>query len=339
MKISAEQTAFPLSPTVGKTTATTTAATDKALELERLRLHKATKELESYFVLHMLKAMREAIPKSDLLSGGLGQDMYTSLFDEELSKTMSGGPGSLAEALYRSLEKRLTAESISAASATAAGERRTDVADGPGTGPPTGVSESGDSVETIAVFTAEPTAGEGTDDIAVDQPQAVSGAKAIPAVAVRPKITSDKVLETYGPTIEEASRKYAVDSTLIYSVIMTESGGDPQAVSPKGAKGLMQLMDATAEQLGVADSLNPQQNIDGGAKYLRRLLDKYDGDLKRTLAAYNAGPGAVDKHKGVPPYAETRRYVDKVMGHLSRMQRRSSPVTNPKGNQPESRQE
>lgn len=335
MKISVEQARLPLSSSGKAKTAPSTSPADKTMERERLRLRKATKELESYFVLHMLKAMRETIPKSDLLGGGLGQDVYTSLFDEKLSDLMSGGPASLAEALYRSLEKNLTAESL----AVVKGDDRLTASVLEGIGPPAGRAESGNAAGPRAAVQAEPAGPAPAPESAVAPSKTVPDRKSIPAAAPRPKITSDRVLETYGPTIEEASRKYAVDSTLIYSVIMTESGGNPKAVSPKGAKGLMQLMDATAEQMGVADSLNPHQNIDGGAKYLRQLLNKYDGDLKRTLAAYNAGPGAVDKHRGVPPYAETRRYVDKVMGHLNRIQRRTTPVANPKGNQPESRQE
>jgi len=335
MKISVEQARLPLSSAGKAKTAQSTSPADKAMERDRLRLRKATKELESYFVLHMLKAMRETIPKSDLLGGGLGQDVYNSLFDEKLSDLMSGGPASLAEALYRSLEKNLTAESL----AVVKGDDRLTASVFEGIGPPAGRAESSTAAGPHAAARIEP-ADPATAPESVTAPsKAAPDRKPIPAAAPRPKITSDRVLDTYGPAIEEASRKYAVDSTLIYSVIMTESGGNPKAVSPKGAKGLMQLMDATAEQMGVADSLHPHQNIDGGAKYLRQLLNKYDGDLKRTLAAYNAGPGAVDKHRGVPPYAETRRYVDKVMGHLNRIQRRTTPVANPKGNQPESRQE
>lgn len=335
MKILVNQARLPLSLAGKSKTAQATTPADKAMERERLRLRKATRELESYFVLHMLKAMRETIPKSDLMGGGLGQDVYTSLFDEKLSNLMSGGPASLAEALYRSLEKSLTAERL----AVVKGNERLTASVLTGIGPPAGRVEPENVADPDAAAPVEPAGPVVASESVVAPSKMVMDRKAIPTAAPRPKITSDKVLETYGSTIEEASRKYAVDSTLIYSVIMTESGGNPKAVSPKGAKGLMQLMDATAEQMGVADSLNPHQNIDGGVKYLRQLLNKYDGDLKRTLAAYNAGPGAVDKHRGVPPYAETRRYVDKVMGHLNRIQRRTTPVANPKGNQPESRQE
>ncbi|HEY9900109.1 MAG TPA: lytic transglycosylase domain-containing protein [Pantanalinema sp.] len=103
----------------------------------------------------------------------------------------------------------------------------------------------------------------------------------------------------------------SVDPALVRAVIQAESGGDPHAVSPAGARGLMQLMPATARSLGV-DPDDPQQNVAGGTRYLRQMLDRFDS-VPEALAAYNAGPGAVEKHGGIPPYAETRHYVERVM--------------------------
>jgi len=110
---------------------------------------------------------------------------------------------------------------------------------------------------------------------------------------------------------DAAADKYGLPRKLVRSVMAAESGFAPQAVSPKGAIGLMQLMPATALNLGV-DPNDPVQNVDAGARYLRDLLVKYDGYLWHALAAYNAGPGAVDKYKGVPPYGETIHYVWKI---------------------------
>lgn len=113
--------------------------------------------------------------------------------------------------------------------------------------------------------------------------------------------------------VSEASEKHGVDSDFIRSVIKQESAGNANAVSRTGARGLMQLMPGTALQLGVNDSFSPEQNVHGGAQYLRELLERYHGDAIKALAAYNAGPGAVDRYKGVPPYRETRQYVQRVV--------------------------
>ncbi len=114
--------------------------------------------------------------------------------------------------------------------------------------------------------------------------------------------------------IEAASSRHGVPAALIAAVIKAESNFDANALSSAGAVGLMQLMPATAEHLGVADPTDPRQNIDGGARYLRQMLDRYDGDVSRALQAYNAGPGAVDRYDGDVPFAETRRYVPRVLG-------------------------
>jgi len=117
--------------------------------------------------------------------------------------------------------------------------------------------------------------------------------------------------------VTRASAATGVDSSLIRGVIQTESAGNARARSNKGAIGLMQLMPGTAKDLGV-DPTDPAQNVLGGAKYLASLLKRFDGDEKLALAGYNAGPGAVEKHNGIPPYRETRAYVDTVLAHRQR---------------------
>jgi len=148
------------------------------------------------------------------------------------------------------------------------------------------------------------------------------GEVGVPAAMVR-GIVPDEVLEEIRPAanagdfeelVAEAARRHGLDPALMRAVVGVESGFQPQAVSPKGAQGLMQLMPATARDLGVADPFDPAANLDGGSRYLSSLVARYDGDLTKALAAYNAGMGAVARHGGVPPYAETRRYVQKVLG-------------------------
>jgi hypothetical protein len=115
--------------------------------------------------------------------------------------------------------------------------------------------------------------------------------------------------------INSCSTEFGVDKSLVKAVIQAESGYNPNAVSSKGATGLMQLMPGTARDLKVANSYNPADNIRGGVRYLRFLLDTFKGDVTLALAAYNAGLGKVAKHGGVPPYEETRNYVSKVLSY------------------------
>ena len=119
----------------------------------------------------------------------------------------------------------------------------------------------------------------------------------------------------FEPIISSCSREFGVDSSLVKAVIHAESGYNPNAVSPKGAQGLMQLMPKTAQGLKVADSLNPSDNIRGGVRYLKFLLDTFKGNESLALAAYNAGMGSVAKYGGIPPYQETRNYVAKVLSY------------------------
>ena len=135
-------------------------------------------------------------------------------------------------------------------------------------------------------------------------PAPATPAPATPAPVALPALSPAQLADA-------AADKYGLPRRLVRSVISNESDFQPRAVSPKGAIGLMQLMPATAEALG-ADPRDPAQNVDAGTRYLRDLLEKYDGGLWHALAAYNAGPGAVDKYQGVPPYRETIEYVGKI---------------------------
>jgi soluble lytic murein transglycosylase-like protein len=119
----------------------------------------------------------------------------------------------------------------------------------------------------------------------------------------------------FADTIAAAADRHGLDRALLAAVAKVESNFDPFALSPKGACGMLQLIPATARRFGVRNVFDPSQNVEGGARYLRWLLDRFSGDVELALAGYNAGEGAVDRHGGVPPYRETQRYVGKVLDH------------------------
>ena len=122
--------------------------------------------------------------------------------------------------------------------------------------------------------------------------------------------------EAYDELIKEAAALYRIDANLVRAVMRAESSFNPMVVSPAGAQGLMQIMPALAQELGVTDPFDPRQNVMAGARYLRQLLDSHRGNVKLALASYNAGPGNVARYKGVPPFKETRDYVKKITDYL-----------------------
>ena len=135
----------------------------------------------------------------------------------------------------------------------------------------------------------------------------------VSAVPASSQAGADPARGRYAREIREISERHGVSRELVEAVIQVESAFNPRAVSPKGAQGLMQLMPGTAHALGVQNVFDPRENIEGGVRHLRHLIGRFPGDLPRALAAYNAGEGAVESFEGIPPYAETRGYVRKVL--------------------------
>jgi soluble lytic murein transglycosylase len=129
----------------------------------------------------------------------------------------------------------------------------------------------------------------------------------------RPRISSPISTKKYDNIISEASKRWGVSFPLLKAIIKAESDFNPQAVSKKGAKGLMQIMPENFEILGIKDPFNPEENINAGTRYFKQLYDRFKGKLALSLAAYNAGPTAVDRYKTIPPYQETANYVERVL--------------------------
>jgi soluble lytic murein transglycosylase-like protein len=144
-----------------------------------------------------------------------------------------------------------------------------------------------------------------------------------PKVEVSAEFVAVPAHEAYDDIIHEAAEKYDLDANLIHAVMQAESAFHPYAVSRAGAEGLMQLMPELSDEMGVSDAFDPRENIMGGVRYLKRLLDYHEGNVDLALASYNAGPGNVERYGGVPPFRETRNYV-RTIKQILKARKRSS---------------
>ena len=185
------------------------------------------------------------------------------------------------------------------------------------TGGTTGASAAAASV---LASTASPTGASGQASTSFAAAlQAATTADAAPAAPIGAQGTADLggtgSTSQYDPLIEQAAARYGIDPAVLHGLIQQESGFNPEAQSGAGAAGLTQLMPSTASSLGVTNPLNPAESIEGGARYLSQMMSRFGGNTEDALAAYNAGPGAVQQYGGVPPYAETQSYVQKVLGY------------------------
>ena len=273
-----------------------------SVEAEKARLKQAAKDFESLFIYQMLKSMRKTIPDNPLsensfMSGGMGEDTYTEMFDMELSKHVSGSQkGSIADMLYKQLSKQAFGEVD-------------DIRDQSGF-----LKFNQDATRNFKLNDSQ------FQELPVKEPIEFENKTDFIPVArtqlnIKDSSQSDSILARYGRIIDSAAEANNLDSALVYAVIKNESNGNSTAVSPAGAKGLMQLMDGTAQDYGVEQVFDPKENINAGTRYLKDLYDRF-GDLETALAAYNAGPGNVEKYGGIPPFKETEQYVKKVVDTL-----------------------
>ena len=148
--------------------------------------------------------------------------------------------------------------------------------------------------------------------------------RAVQTAQVPPSVSGRKAEHQYHQFIVRAASQYQIDPALIKAIILAESGYNPKAVSKRGAKGLMQLMPETALSLGVVDIFNPRQNITGGVQYFKHLVNRFNGDVKLALAAYNAGSRYVRNYDGVPPFKATRYYIKKVFKYYRQYKKQTS---------------
>lgn len=276
------------------------------LEQEKAKLRKATNEFEAFFKYQMLKTMRQTIPEDPSsenlpLGNDGGKETFTDMFDMEIARAGAGGRRSLSDILYKSMEKLVEARF--------AGEMR-KTAKAP-------VVESTQPRPVIPALKRMAIPKQPKPIQIISKPETLK----LPSKPLETESPTARLkgLESFQRHIDEAAAENSLDSALIASVIHAESGGNPKAVSPAGAKGLMQLVDSTAQKYGVTDAFNPAENIRAGSRFLKHLLDKYK-DVKLALAAYNAGPGNVDRFGGIPPFKETRAYVAKVTSLMKNAQ-------------------
>ncbi len=255
-------------------------------------LEKAAKQFEAVFLNNLMKAMRRTVPDNKLMNSGGPTKFYQQMQDAEMAKAMATGHNQMgiAQMIVRQFKSSLGET-----------EGQQIQANHPPVSP-----LPAQAMERYLQMNA------GSNDLAQRLELRLHASNQGQAVA--------DTLQRFENEITQSAETNGLDPALILAVVMEESAGDPLAQSHKGAQGLMQLMPATARDLGVRDSTSPSQNLAGGAKYLSQMLKRYDGDLKLALAAYNAGPGNVDKAgRKVPDFPETQNYVEKVMDRFKNL--------------------
>lgn len=289
-----------------------TSGNHRSPEAVESRLRTAAKEFESLFVQTLLKSMRQTVPVSDLIDNQGEMNTYRQMLDEEMAKSIgeSGNMG-IAEMVTRQFlpyvdgsgpPDTLLDPGPRPYPDEAAPLRPEQLSPLPDAGPRFTAGRSFTAaMSAYGVRQAGPVAAETDSLTRLRQAAGQVGGDTATAVA------------RYGPAIDAAARAEGVPPELVTAVLVRESAGRSDAVSSAGARGLMQLMPDTAREVGVTDVHDPEQSIRGGARYLARMLERFDGDTSLALAAYNAGPGNVSRAGDkVPDFPETVRYVGKV---------------------------
>ena len=253
---------------------------------EKEKLKKAVFDFQALLINQMLQSMRETKFNDDEDSLGYGNETFTELFDMQFSSAISvNSRFGIAELLY----EKLTGEKLIDDNSK--------------------ISINNDLKNKKSINNDNKIQNLDTKNKNIN----ISNKK----ISSKYSFNVFDILEKYDEIIKTSAETFDVDPNLIKAIIAAESSGNPNAISKAKAKGLMQLMDATARSMGVKNVFNPVDNINGGTKYFKYLLDKYNGDIKLALAAYNAGPGAVDKYDGIPPFKETKNYVNRVLNYYS----------------------
>jgi len=256
------------------------------------KLWQASQDFESIFVSFLVKAMRQSVDRSGLVPVNQGEKIFQGMLDDEYAKIVTrNGQLGLAEMIYQQMSTHVSDQEEDSSF----------------------FLKSKNNPFTLSGQNAV-TRYPGQEILGAYLKQKVDEKRGLNSL-LSEQIRSADTTKMYKDLIEEAAQKYGLDEHLIRGIIQQESGGDRMAQSAKGAKGLMQLMDGTASAMGVRDPYDAKENIFGGTKYLHQLMNRYQNRVPMALAAYNAGPGNIEKHQGIPPFPETLEYVKHVLGY------------------------
>ncbi|MEA1972371.1 MAG: transglycosylase SLT domain-containing protein [Candidatus Cloacimonadota bacterium] len=256
---------------------------------------KASQQFEAMFVKIMFKSMTETIENDSLFGSGAGSDYYNDMYLDNMAETVSKTDQvGLANTIYR----QITQENNPPKDNEIRPLNQQDF-----------ISSEKNIFDKVLTKLRARNASK-IDEVATKDKSVFSEIGSV----------LQERLDKFSTIINKASQSFGVDKELIKAIISQESYGNPNAVSHAGAKGLMQLMDGTADGLGVKDSFDPEENIMAGTKYLKIMMSRFK-DKKLALAAYNAGAGNVLKYKGIPPFKETQNYVNKVMQYYNNFQK------------------